>query len=245
MNEPQAVVPSPVITHMPVVRHGPQDVVQPARNKTLQQPGLRRESLPFVVRTVSDDESLLRAVSLRAAAYGRHVPEYAHQLHAPEPADRAASSRILIAESKLDRLALGTMRIQTNLLGPLALERSFELPDFLRGRRLAEATRLGVVQETQGRLVRTMLFKAFFLHCVEQGIDWMVITARRPLDRIYEGLQFTDVRPEAGFVPMQHVGGLPHRVMAMQVGTAQTNWKASAHPLYDFMFTTYHPDLLS
>lgn len=203
----------------------------------------RRESLPFVVRTVTDDASLLKAISMRAAAYGRHVPDFARQLELPEPADKLSTSTVLIAESKLDRLALGTMRIQTNLAGPLALEQSFELPEFLRGCRLAEATRLGVVQEKQGRLIRTLLFKAFFHYCVQQRIDWMVITARSPLDRIYESLQFTDIRPGAGFVPMAHVGGLPHRVLGLQVSSVEPGWKANAHPLYEFFFATNHPDL--
>jgi len=63
------------------------------------------------------------------------------------------------------------------------------------------------------------------------------------LDRQYEGLLFKDVFPNLGFIPMKHVGNLPHRVLAFEVATAQIRWKAASHPLYDFIFETNHPDL--
>jgi hypothetical protein len=42
---------------------------------------------------------------------------------------------------------------------------------------------------------------------------------------------------------MRHVGDLPHRVMMLDVDTAQAQWHASKHPLYDFMCNIVHPDL--
>ena len=88
-----------------------------------------------------------------------------------------------------------------------------------------------------------MLFKAYFDYCVDEDIDWMVITARSPLDRQYEALLFKDVFPGGAFIPMHHVGNIPHRVMAFEVATAETRWAAAHHPLYDFIFRTYHPDI--
>jgi len=108
---------------------------------------------------------------------------------------------------------------------------------------LAEATRLGVGEPAQGRAVKTVLFKAFFLYCQQQGIDWMVITARTPIDRQYERLLFTDVDPALGYVPLAHVGNLPHRIMCLEVSGAEQHWAELQHPLFQFVFRTDHVDI--
>jgi hypothetical protein len=179
------------------------------------------QRLPFTIRVVADEPALLKAVELRRSAYARHLPELASRMSDPDLADRAAGTAILLAESKLDGGALGTMRIQTNQFGPLGVEQSVTLPPWLKGRRLAEATRLGVAGGQIGRVVKTMLFKALFLYCQQRDIEYMVITARAPVDREYEAMLFEDVFPELGYLPMQHVGNLPHRVMAGQVAAAE------------------------
>ena len=71
----------------------------------------------------------------------------------------------------------------------------------------------------------------------------MVITARAPLDRGYEALLFQDVIPGAGFIPMHHVGNIPHRVLAINVEHAEFIWRQARHPLYDFMVLAHHPDI--
>lgn len=201
------------------------------------------ERMPFTVRIVNDEAALTKAVQIRHAAYGRHVPELARRLTAVEDSDQAPGSVVLLAESKLDGAPLGTMRIQTNWYEPLGVEQSVTLPPSLAGKSLAEATRLGVCNGVMGSVVKTMLFKAYFLFCVQHGIDKLVITARAPLDRQYEALLFEDVFEEKAFIPMRHVGDLPHRVMMFDVATAQERWRAAKHPLYDFMCNIVHPDL--
>ena len=204
---------------------------------------LIEERLPFSVRVVSDAEALDKAVHIRHAAYARHVPGLAHTLQQPEQADFADGSLVLLAESHLDGSPLGTMRIQTNRYAPLALEQSLALPPSLRNSLLAEATRLGVADGRVGTLVKTVLFKAFYLYCLHSGVDWMVVTGRAPVDRQYLRLLFEDVYPDMGYIPMRHVGGLPHRVMKFEVGTAERRWAEARHPLFNFMVLTYHPDI--
>ena len=201
------------------------------------------ERLPFTVSIARSDEQLRKAVTMRHAAYARHVPALADLLKTPESWDYDEGSVVLLAESKLDGSPLGTMRIQTNLRRSLAIEQSVELPEWLQGRSLAEATRLGVSLGRVGRLVKTVLFKAYFQYCQQAEIDWMVITGRAPLDRQYEALLFKDVFPERGFIPMRHVGNILHRVLAFDVETAEERWAAANHPLFDFVFRTQHPDL--
>jgi len=213
-----------------------------AMDRSRTQAPLAEERLPFTVRVVRDDEALGKAVAIRRAAYARHMPDLAERLGSPEANDHDPGSVVLLAESKLDGSPLGTMRIQTNRYSPLSIEQGVELPAWLSDKSQAEATRLGIDLGRTGRLVKTTLFKAFFLYCVEMNIRWMVIGARSPLDRMYDALLFQDLFP-GQFIPMRHFNNIPHRVLAFEVETAERRWASASHPLYNFVFRTRHPDL--
>ncbi|MDR5783199.1 hypothetical protein QCE63_27705 [Caballeronia sp. LZ065] len=202
----------------------------------------KTERMPFTIRIVRDDAGLQKAVSIRRSAYGRHLPEFADTM-AIESSDRDRGTVVLLAESKLDGAPLGTMRIQTNAYSPLAVEQSVRLPDELAGSRLAEATRLGVAGGMVGRVVKVALCKALWMLCELHEIDFMVITARTPLDREYEAMLFKDVFGVNEFLPMTHVGGLPHRVLAKDVAAARQRWEEARHPLFNYMVNTHHPDI--
>jgi hypothetical protein len=171
------------------------------------------------------------------------VPGFANELTLPENADSEQGVVVLLAESKFDGSPIGTMRIQTNQFKPLPLEQSVTLPESVRTMRLAEATRLGVTQERVGRMVTTALFKAFFLYCRQNRIDYMVIAARSPVDRQYDRLLFKDVYPEIGYVPLKHAGNIPHRVMALDVNNAESIWAKAKQPLLKFILHTFHGDI--
>jgi hypothetical protein len=94
-----------------------------------------------------------------------------------------------------------------------------------------------------GRLVKSMLFKAYFQFCQLNDIEWMVITARSPVDRQYDRLLFDDVYSGMGYIPVHHVDNIPHRVMKFEIGTAQERWAKASHPMYEFIFNTIHPDI--
>lgn len=218
-------------------------VTLPAAPDSFSQPILKEELLPFTVRLVRNDDDLNKAVQIRHSAYARHLPEFAETLKKPECEDAEDGVVILLAESKLDGSPLGTMRIQTNQFKPLSLEESIQLPAWLKTKRLAEATRLGVTNEKGGRLVTTVMFKAYFQYCQENGIDWMVVTGRAPVDRTYDRLLFDDVFPGVGYIPIHHVGDIPHRVMKFDVAGAEDLWRAAKHPLFDFIVRTHHKDI--
>lgn len=201
------------------------------------------ERLPFTIRPVQSEEDMRKAVRVRHAAYARHVPEFARSLKQPEAADYASDTIVLLAESKLDGSALGSTRIRTNLQRPLDMEESVVLPAWLQGRRLVEATRLGVDEGREGRLVKMALIKACFMYCQQNAIEWSVATARLAVDRQYEQLTFVDVFPDIGPVPLRHVGNLPHRVMAFEIDTFEARWRKARHPLLNFFFNLHHPDI--
>ncbi|AMM13934.1 hypothetical protein AX768_07290 [Burkholderia sp. PAMC 28687] len=160
----------------------------------------------------------------------------------PEAYDRDPGGLIFLAEAKLNRAPVGTMRVQSNRYQKLSLQTSVDLPDWVSGR-LVGATRLGVETGEAGRMVKTALFKAFYLYCMLEQIEWMVIAARTPLDRQYAAMLFRDVYGEKEFIPLAHAANIPHRVMAFEVATAEHRWREARHPLYDFMVATHHPDI--
>lgn len=221
---------------------GPQRAGQTVRPSS-SVVSLAEERLPFTVRVVSNEQQLAKAVSIRHAAYARHLPDFAESLKRPERSDFSDDSVILLAESRLDGSPLGTMRIQTNRREPLPLEQSVDLPGWLQSQSSAEAARLGVARGPMGHLVKTVLFKAFYQYCMQEGLAWMVIAGRSPIDRQYERLLFNEVFPGQGYVPLRHVNNVLHRVMCFEVGTADARWAAVQHPLHQFMVKTHHPDI--
>ena len=99
----------------------------------------REERLAFTVRLVRNDNDLAKAVQVRHAAYARHMPEFAEKLRTAESIDSEPGVTVLLAQSKLDGAALGTLRIQSNAYRPLTVEQSVTLPRWCHSR-LAERT---------------------------------------------------------------------------------------------------------
>lgn len=203
-------------------------------------------SLPFLVRPIAPSvpAELEAVVALRSRAYGKHRPELGRALATAEPDDAAPDCTVLAAFAKGSGEVQATLRIHRNSLRPLPLEASVELPAPLPRRRLAEVTRLAR-RDGAHPLVKLALFKAFYLFCVEQQIEVMLAAGRAPLDRQYEALLFEEVFPGAGYLPMRHAGGLPHRVLMLEIAGAFARWTAAAHPLLSFMTTVEHPDIVA
>lgn len=225
----------------PVVSNPARPSVRAAREA--RAAGRATERLPFTIRRVETEADLLKAVRVRHAAYARHVPEFARTLALPEAADYDDDTIVLLAESKLDGSPLGSTRIRSNLHRPLGVEESIELPHWLQGRRLVEATRLGIDEGRVGRMVKVALVKACFMYCEDNAIDYSVATGRPPVDRQYEQMLFTDVFPEQGLVALRHVGNIPHRVMAFEIASFEQRYTEARHPLLNFFFNTHHPDI--
>ncbi len=201
------------------------------------------EQLPFTVRLVRNEEDLKKAVQIRQEAYARHMPDVAKGLGQPEKMDTDDGVAVLLAESKIDGSALGSVRIQTNQFQPLALEKSVQLPDWMRSMSLAQVSRFGVVHGTVGRLVKMVLVKGCLQYSQENDIDWDVIAARPPLHKMYRQLTYQDLFPEAGLIPLAHMGNVPHRIMGFEVATCSARLTETHHPLLDFFCHTRHPDL--
>ncbi len=202
----------------------------------------RTELLPFKVE-IATEAQLDGVIQLRAASYGKHLPELGAKLREPEAADFAYGCEVFVATSKLDGSVLGTLRTHSNVMEPLPLQKSLRLSAEFRGQRMVESTRLCIKGTTGSSLVRAALFKAFHRYCLAQQVDLMMATGRRPVDRIYESLLFTDVGEEGAFYPMTFTGGLPHRVMYLAPARARDIYVGAEHPHTDFFFEQIHPDI--
>lgn len=201
------------------------------------------ERLPFTVRVARSADDLRKVAEVRHAAYARHLsPAMANAFAKPEPLDSVEGVVSLLAESKVDGSALGTLRIQTNQSKPLLVEQSLPLPAWMQGARLGEVTRLAVSLSSNSRVVKTLMLKAAYFWALRHGVRFMVVAARAPLDRQYARLLFQEIYPGQGFIPLAHAFGLPHRVMYAPIDAERLD--AVDHPLYDFWFNTDHPDIV-
>jgi hypothetical protein len=125
----------------------------------------------------------------------------------------------------------------------LLLEGSFDITADLKNQTLTEITRFSVRPGYNQFTTRQALIKACYLYCCAMQLPTILIGARRPLDRIYESLGYVDIFPDGRKFPLKHAGGIEHRVLKFDVYGAERKWHANQHPLYGFMFQTYHPDI--
>jgi hypothetical protein len=164
-------------------------------------------------------------------------------LQSPEDADRAAFALILLAESKADGSALGTMRIETNTRGPLPVEALLPSDSPYSARTIAFVTRLAVRAGADATLVKLALFKALHRYCLACQIDWIVVTARPPMDRQYLRLGFMDVYKSDTLLPISWSENIPMRLMALETISLEREWRGIGHPLCELFFDDYTPDI--
>lgn len=201
------------------------------------------ETLDFTLRIAGSADDLLAVGALRARAYGHHLPGLAQALGAPDAADTAPGSLVLMCRDKRSGEVIGTARFQRNHPRPLPIEASVTLPPALAAQSRAEVTRLAIAAGAHPK-VRPLLMKACYLTALASQVRHLVIGARSPsLVRIYRGLGFGAALGDDRPVPLAHAGNLPHQVLALDVVAAERQWHACRNPLYQFMLETWHPDL--
>lgn len=207
-------------------------------------PGLGgANALPFVVRVVRTQEHLNQVCALRAEAYGRRLPAFGQSLQAPEAADHAPGTTILMAQDKATGAVVGTMRIHSNLHESLPIEGAFKFPKSMRGQLLVELCRFSIQPGYNNTSVRLALFKAMYLYCYAHQVQYIWVAARRPLNRIYKSLGFKSPGDDELWVPLSYANDIPHSILSFDVLAAERLWFDIRHPLYEFMVRTYHPDI--
>jgi len=105
------------------------------------------------------------------------------------------------------------------------------------------AARMHVLNNDKARMAMPALNKAIYEICYYCGIDIVLITARRPVDRLYRAMQFKDAL-HGTQIPLPDVNNVPHIVLYREIESAETDVLAAAQwPFYDFMARTRHPDI--
>ncbi len=203
------------------------------------------EQLSFTLRPVENYADLLIACSVRAEAYGHKVPAYRDSMAKPDAVDASPSTAIFLCEDKATGQAVGTMRVQSTTRGgtKLEIEKYVVPPPELELHGRAEITRLSSILGADP-FVRLALWKAAYLYCMATQARWLMIGVRKPaLIRAYERMGARDIFDDKKTVPLGHAGNLPHRVLALDIGSCDQTWRAENHPMLNFMVGTVHPDL--
>jgi hypothetical protein len=212
-------------------------------DKTILEACMSAATLSFTLRIASTMEDLHRACTVRAESYGHHLPACRELFAKPDAVDLESGTAVLICEDKTSGKVVGSARVQTSLRCDLPIERDVQIPASMARQGRAEITRLACVRGAD-KLVKVALFKGLYLYCHAVQARWMVIGARSPaLVRQYESLGFNDLYEDKRMVHLAHTGDVPHRVMAFDVVTAERTWLAAGNALYDFVFSTTHPDI--
>jgi hypothetical protein len=196
--------------------------------------------LPFHVHRVHNEAQLHQAAALRLEAYSRHLEGLSPEVGLPDALDRDPACCVFVARHKSDGRTLGTLRIHANIDGPLGIEKACPLPDCMTQALTVEPTRLAVEASALGTQAKTALFKALYLYCTEQGIDYIVAGARTPIDRMYEALHFKDVHEVRKTYP--YALGLPHRVMYTYVPSMRGQFEPTS-AMHRYVVGTHHPDI--
>lgn len=222
-----------------------QDAPTPVRENSIRPSHQRPRvvPLPFTIRLVRTDDQLARAVKVRTTSYSRRLPSLARVLRNAEPEDGEQGSIVLLAESKETGAPVGTLRIHTNIHCPTEFERELTLPKQFDGQSIAHVSRLGVVSGKSSTQVKFALFKALYRYCLARQIEWIMVTGIPPRDRDYVDLQFTTVFADDRMVKLPSSMGIPARLLAFNVRTAEQRWRETDHHLYDFMCNQIHEDI--
>lgn len=193
-------------------------------------------TVSFTLGLATSRQDLDDACTVRAQAYGHHVPELGSTLGDPDRLDHMRGTAVLLCRDKASGAPIATARIQRSSCGPLMIERSLILPRHLQQQPRAEITRLAVLAGADPQ-ARLLLMKASYLYCLATQIRWLVIGARSDaLIRNYRRLGFTDVLAPGDTVPLAHAGNLAHRILSFDVVGAERTWQASPAspvPLHD------------
>lgn len=200
-------------------------------------------TLGFAVRLANSEQDFRDACAVRAIAYGHHDSALGPQFSDVEPLDRADGTVVLLCRDQATGACQGTARIQVSGFGPLTLEASLRLPEWLGNRPRAQISRLAVVPGA-GNVVKLLLMKASYQYCLATQVRWMVIGARSAaLIRNYRSLGFMDVFEKGAWVPLASAGGVPHQILALDVAGAKDAWQATKNRLLGFMTETVHADV--
>lgn len=198
--------------------------------------------LPFKIAIAASEQDLTDLIRLRSETYTRHNAPGADRLRTKEEQDGCADAVLLLARSKLDGTAVGSVRVQTRVRRSLMVEEAVRLPDEVASATPIELMRGSIKNGTAGRMVSASLAKATFLVCRQFGFSHVIVTCREPVDLMYRAYQFDELL-SGEMVDLPYSPGAKHKVLCLPMSEATDRWRARNRPLFQFMLETSHPDI--
>ena len=180
-------------------------------------------------------------MSLRSQTYFRHNAPAAGLVRSPEEQDRRGDAVLLIARSKLDGTAVGSVRVQTRVSRPLMVESAIRLPAEVAGANPIELMRGSITNGVAGRMVSASLAKANFLLCRRFDFSHVIVTCREPVDLLWA--YQSDELLSGELIELPYSPGALHKVLCLPMREATERWHSRNRPLFDFMMNTDHPDI--
>lgn len=157
--------------------------------------------------------------------------------------DRQANATVLLAHDGRGDL-LGTMRLLDSRLGKTEVERFLPVHQVLAANRqpYVEATRFSVPHHPLSTAAKIALQKTYYLYCIANQINTMLIWVRMAAAREYRSFNFQDIG-EAGAFQHPLLGGLEHHTLVADLEEIKTRWTNRKHPLLELMLDQHHPNL--
>jgi hypothetical protein len=198
---------------------------------------------PFSIRIVRTPDQLQSAVDVRYEAYSEKLQALASKVRQPGPLDFSHDPIVLLAENRLTEKPVGTLRINT---GPNILDMldDIHLPDNIANERVAFVSRMAVTGSVHERqLVRNLLQKAVFQLCIAKQLTRILLLAVEPRERLFYRCGFSDVFADGKARHPVFLDRFPVKALYADTYGMERLWKEEKHPLYDFLFRTFHPEI--
>jgi hypothetical protein len=195
------------------------------------------------VRIVRTAAQLQRVVAVRMEAYSSRLPELAEQVSAPEDLDYSHGAIVLLAEDCNTGRAYGTLRLNTGR-DMLAMMDDIQLPREIVEGEVAYISRMAAVGNAkQKSAVRRLIEKAMFQLCAAKQLRTVLILAVVPRERLFYHWGFSDVFPDEMPRHPQFLNKIAVRALQCETYTIERTWREKKHPLYDYFFRTFHPEI--
>ena len=204
---------------------------------------INSESLDFRIQIARKGESFERAVSVRAEAFGRHNHPMVRAGFTVEAADTSGSTILLCAESKNTGEPVGAMRLSDNTNNELAMWDELKIPDEYKGYPALLVSRLTVHAGHSGHSARNALCKAMYLYAVAKQMRFIFVLVMPPRDRLYKPMGFKPVYEGDPLFKLDSNSSVDTKVLYAEVSRLESIWRERGHPLYQYVFETYHADI--
>ena len=157
-----------------------------------------------------------------------------------ESNDFQTNATLLIVEDDKSK-PVGSMRILDRRHGKTELDRFVDVKSLIPRSELpcAEGSRLAIPNNPDSKVIRFLLYKAFYLYCKKNRIDTMLISVRRITASNYRCFYFKHVGP-AGIFNHPHMRNLEYHTYKCNISETSKFLKIMNEPLYQFFSAKEH-----